>query len=106
MTAPTRDRGRDAQEAAEAHLSALAPYSEWADEEDADPDAMPETAGPWCGCDTCQVREAVAAAWPHAIAYAADLVASIEGPADAGRCWAVLRAEIGRSTLPGREVPA
>ncbi len=106
MTGPaSSNRHADAHAAAADHLSALAPFSEWADEDDADPDAMPETAGPWCGCDTCQVREALAAAWPHALAHAADLL-DVHLPEDDLGARELLREAARQATLPGREVPA
>lgn len=101
MSGPGRNRQADAHQAAVKHLDALAPYSEFSDDEEPDPEARPETAGPWCGCSTCEVREAIAAAWPHALAAAADLVAGqFAGAA------AVLYAEADRATLAGQETPA
>jgi hypothetical protein len=104
---PARNRCADAHEAAAKQLDALAPYSEWADEEEADPEKMPATADVWCGCETCQIREALAVAWPHALAQAADLIkdAAEIGP---GRLHAVnlLREEARKATLPGQDVPA
>lgn len=104
-----RNRATDAHEAAVAHLEALAPYSEWSDEEEPDPDAMPATADVWCGCETCVIREALAAAWPHALAYAADLVATalpVHVNAGASAAAKLLRAEARRSLLAGQELPA
>jgi hypothetical protein len=114
MTAPTRDRGYDAHRAAVKHLDACDELADAWDAGDLDDDDAPDaerveeiaTAGPYCGCRDCEVREVLAAAWPHAIAAAADLVARIEGPCDAGRAAAVLRAEVGRCLLAGHEVPA
>lgn len=59
------DYGHLAQKAAEAHLAAcddaLYDYDEHGDDATVQ---MPETAGPYCGCSTCIVRETLHAAWP------------------------------------------
>lgn len=66
-----RDYGLEAQRAAEAHLEAC--WEALHEQEDADmagewessaPDRWPVTAGPFCGCETCVVREVLFAAWP------------------------------------------
>jgi hypothetical protein len=33
-----------------------------------------EQAGPFCGCDTCQIRETLSAAWPHLLEAARILI--------------------------------
>lgn len=48
-----------AQNAAEEHLAACWQYL---DNEDV---PEPETAAPFCGCTTCEVREILHAAYPH-----------------------------------------
>jgi hypothetical protein len=53
----------------------------YADEDDADADVDVEfpdehAAGPYCGCDTCIVREVLDAAWPHMLALAREEVAT------------------------------
>jgi hypothetical protein len=59
-----KDWGREAQQAAEDHLNAcddlrdLEEAGEFADWEAID------IAGPYCGCQTCTVRETLHAAWP------------------------------------------
>lgn len=57
-----RDYGYEAQQAAEKHLAAIYAAEEAAEE--GGDEAWPATAGPWCGCDTCMVRETLYAAWP------------------------------------------
>jgi hypothetical protein len=57
------DHGHEAQKAAEAHLEALDECLFLEGQGD-EPD-WPESAGPYCGCQTCIVREALHAAWPH-----------------------------------------
>lgn len=52
------DSGVLAQQAAEAHLEACWAY------EHGETDEAPDFAGPFCGCETCQVREVLHAAWP------------------------------------------
>ena len=46
---------------------------------DPDPDRYAALAGPYCGCDTCIVREVLDAAWPHLLA-AAQLAINDERP--------------------------
>jgi len=48
-----------AQQAAEQHLEAC-----WAFEH-GEVDDAPDFSAPFCGCETCQVREVLHAAWPH-----------------------------------------
>lgn len=56
------DVGYEAQQLAEAHLIACseAMYDAYEDEEPPESPAF----GPYCGCDTCIVREVLASAWP------------------------------------------
>lgn len=57
------DVGYLAQQAAEKHLAAC--YDALVEEED-DPEKWPESpaSAPFCGCETCVVREVLYAAWP------------------------------------------
>lgn len=57
-----RDFGLEAQRAAEEHLSACEAWL-WQAEEDIVFAPSPASA-PFCGCDTCQVREILFVAWP------------------------------------------
>lgn len=62
---PDYDWGYEAQQVAEAHLSAC--HEALFAEQDADDCSMiPESpaSAPFCGCDTCVVREVLYAAWP------------------------------------------
>lgn len=72
MTSPAlnqpRDWGLEAHQAAEAHLGLL-----WA-MENGEGDGPEETAGPWCGCETCVIREVLHAAWPYMIEAAKEQV--------------------------------
>lgn len=75
MSEPERDYGAEAQAAAEKHLEACwAWFHHEQDGEDLPEDLAHLTASPsvggFCGCDTCEVREVLHAAWPHAVAYA------------------------------------
>lgn len=57
------DWGLKAHQAAEQHLAACleAMYAE----DESDLDTWPEDmAGPFCGCETCVIREVLHAAWP------------------------------------------
>lgn len=62
------DWGYQAQQAAEAHMDTLERWQEYYDEgepEDERPEGdPPESAGPYCGCHTCVIRETLHAAWP------------------------------------------
>lgn len=59
------DYGFEAQKAAEAHLDAIYEFEEAYEQDWPDKDLMDTPAiGPWCGCQTCVVREALHAAWP------------------------------------------
>lgn len=67
----------EAQRAAEKRLEVANEWL-WLDEEGefaGDHDGArvgPELAGPYCGCDTCLVREVLDAAWPHLYRLAHD----------------------------------
>lgn len=52
------DYGKEAQQAAEAHLDAIYEY-----EREVGGDDSP-SIGAWCGCQTCIIREVLFAAWP------------------------------------------
>lgn len=104
MTGPRVDHLDAAQRAAEAHLAACS-AAEWAYEETGDLAelaASPATGSGCMGCDTCTVREVLAAAWPHALAYGADLIVERFPHADPALAAAVelLRAEAQRMALP------
>lgn len=59
------DYGALAQKAAEEHLTACW-EAYWAEEECESLDELPESpaCAPFCGCETCVVREVLYAAWP------------------------------------------
>lgn len=64
-----RDFGAEAQAAAEKHLEACweALYAERdAEADDVDINELPESPaiGAFCGCETCEIREVLHAAWP------------------------------------------
>jgi hypothetical protein len=59
-----RDFGAEAQKAAEAHLAACQ-EAFWDYEEGSEEIESPASA-PFCGCDTCIVREVLTAGWPFA----------------------------------------
>ena len=62
---PARDYGREAQVAAEAHVAAcFDAYYANEELEDGQPEVGGPESAPFDGCDTCQVREALFAAWP------------------------------------------
>lgn len=63
MEAPTpaRDLGLEAQRAAEAHLAACQDAMFAYDE--GDEEAESPASAPFCGCDTCMIREILHAAW-------------------------------------------
>lgn len=64
---------RAAQEAAERRL-AFCNAQMYEEEVTLDPTLIGEQpAGPFCGCDTCVVREVLDAAWPHIYELALDL---------------------------------
>lgn len=58
------DHGHEAQKAAEAHLAGLDECL-FQESENGDQPDWPESAGPYCGCQTCIVREILWAGWPH-----------------------------------------
>lgn len=55
-----RDLGVEAQRAAEAHLEACQ-EAQWDNDEGGDMESP--ASAPFCGCDTCVVREVLFAAW-------------------------------------------
>lgn len=64
-----RDWGHHAQKIAEAHLQACSDWAQWYEEGGEEsgypkPDVPDPSVGPYCGCDTCIIRETLAAAWP------------------------------------------
>lgn len=62
------DPGPAIQDAAEKHLERVwAAY--YALEEDPEAVVDDPAVGPFCGCDTCCVRETIAGAWPVIEAY-------------------------------------
>lgn len=77
----TLDHARAAQEAAEARLEAGELVLTYEGEFDGSEEIPQETyeaaagqmAGPFCGCNTCIVREILSAAWPHLRDHAIDL---------------------------------
>lgn len=54
------DHAAAAQAAAEEHLEAC-----WTHLHDEEQVPEPDTAAPFCGCLTCEVRETLHAAYPH-----------------------------------------
>lgn len=60
------DLEHEAQQAAEHRLRVCATvlFEDETDEDIVPSDAADQLAGPYCGCDTCVVREVVDAAWP------------------------------------------
>ncbi len=60
----TYDAGLAAHDAAEQHLKAC--WEAFYAQEDCETDEVIASSafGPFCGCDTCVVREVLAAAWP------------------------------------------
>ena len=104
--APPRDRAYDAHQAATEHIARLEKFEDEQEESGDYSQDGPASAGPYCSCDTCEIRETLAAAWPHALAHAADLVVERLpfGP-DSG-VVKLLREEARKSTLDGLDVPA
>lgn len=65
MTA--RDWGKDAHDTAIAHLDRCDAWLAYFDEGEPDgerPDFDDPSSAPYCGCQTCLVRETLHAAWP------------------------------------------
>lgn len=60
-TPADRDFFQEAHDAAEKHL-AICNAIEW-EELDQEPEGFTQ-AGPYCGCETCMIRETLHAAWP------------------------------------------
>jgi hypothetical protein len=92
-----------AQKAAE-HRLAVANEMLWADEEgereDVDRPEWDELAGPFCGCDTCIVREILDAAWPHL-----QTLALMAEQADAGASKAPAPGHAGSTPAEGTREP-
>lgn len=61
------DVGRLAQEAAEARLAAIGDAEALLDD-GVEVEDYP-ACGPWCGCETCVVREVLDAAWPVIVGH-------------------------------------
>lgn len=78
------DPGYAAQQAAEAHLDACE-EALWAEEELEDGAELPDSpaCAPFCGCQTCVVREVLFAAWPVFTAATAALLRAAGHPAAA-----------------------
>jgi hypothetical protein len=94
-----KDVGQEMQRVAEAHLSACQ-EALWAEESGASDEEIPESpaCGPFCGCDTCQVRETLFAAWPvveaHFLGEREKLLTTLE----------LVKAEGGTSSLQARRL--
>lgn len=58
-----RDLAYEAFTAAEKHLEELDRLEEL-ETDTGEEQEWPDTAGPYCACDTCTLREALFAAWP------------------------------------------
>lgn len=72
------DYEQAAQRAAEQHLAACQEWM-WAEEEGGESlERECPSVGPFCGCDTCIVREILWAAWPHLLALAREEVAAAQ----------------------------
>lgn len=59
----TRDVAAEAHAAAAAFIEKLAELEEL-ETETGEQQEWPATASPYCGCDTCDLREGLFAAWP------------------------------------------
>lgn len=59
-----------AQKAGEERLQAIAEYELQTEELGEPPPIDYPAVAPWCGCDTCVVREVLDAAWPHLLELA------------------------------------
>lgn len=74
----TIDAGEAAQAAAVAHLDACWEAYEEQEKSIRDDDDVADVPSPavggFCGCRDCEVREVLAAAWPHLLRHAADLI--------------------------------
>lgn len=112
MSAPVaRDRHRDADMAAMKHLHACEEASDAMGEDESlswEEAGGPAINGDWyCGeCEDCPRREIIAAAWPHALAYAADLVAARGLGLTITALHRMLMDEARKATLAGQDVPA
>lgn len=70
-----RDYGLEAHQAAEQHLEAC--WEAMHAENEGEVVDWPVTAGPFCGCMTCEVREVLHAAWPLMLEAAREERASL-----------------------------
>jgi hypothetical protein len=77
-TTEPRDYGYEAHRAAEKHLIACFEALD-AEGEGDDGQWPPDMAGPFDGCDTCQVRETLHAAWPFLLEAARAELAEQDG---------------------------
>lgn len=64
------DPGPEIQAAAERHLRAVIETEEYLDEHP-EAELCSPAVGPFCGCETCLVREVLAGAWPKIEEYMA-----------------------------------
>lgn len=64
LVVSSRDYGVEAQVAAEAHIVACWAWLNQEQDEAGDPDAVDPASAPFDGCQTCEVREILYAAWP------------------------------------------
>ena len=64
MSDVKEDIGIKAQRAAEAHLAACYDAMNQWEEDEYDSSIESPASAPFCGCDTCVVREVLWAAWP------------------------------------------
>lgn len=74
-TPVVRDFALEAHQAALQHLAACQAAEE-IEQAGGTPEDWPDTAGPYCGCDTCCVRETLFAAWPLLLEAARQEVAT------------------------------
>lgn len=75
MTTETPDVAYAAFTAAETFLNTLGELEERAEEGEEIADGeWPPTAGPYCGCGTCDLREGLFAAWPVFLSGVTDLL--------------------------------
>lgn len=69
----TRDVAHDAYKAAEAFLETLGELEE-IEAETGEQQDWPPTAGAYCGCGVCDLREGLFAAWPVLLSGVTDLL--------------------------------
>lgn len=80
-----RDYGLDAHNAAVERLDQLETALLDEDDDVEDPTPYPDDmVEPFCGCQTCYIREVLAAAWPHLrlaarAEFADELIAEVQG---------------------------